>query len=255
MSTKRILGITVFAALFIIVLIAVMLLTSYLMRDNDAVKLPDISVPSENPGVTAPDALDRVEVTRDTIQAVISTLSRPEIYSRNMYIESYWEGGKAEYTINVSVYNGVTSLQSLSASGPEKRVIVTPETSYIWYTGETAPYAGNTTGGRVGDYKNADEWQMLVTYEDVLNYDKNDIIEAGTVKYGEQDCVYAICRSPLLGYTCKYYISIALGLVTGAEEYDETGALVYSMSAGECVDEVDPALFILPDGTPLVEIA
>ena len=47
-------------------------------------------------------------------------------------------------------------------------------------------------------------------------------------------------------------MSIEIGLLTGAEGYDETGALIYLMVTGECVvGEVDQAAFLLPDGTDL----
>lgn len=248
MSTRRILGIAIFSILIIVVLIGAMLLTSYLTRDNDAIPLPEASEPVRIPDVAAPDTLDRVEVTRDTIQAVISTLKRPEVYSRSIRIGSYWDGGQVEYIIHVSVANAVTSLQTSSSAGVEKRIIITPEKLYVWYAGDSAPYIGAAASGGSG-YKAADEWQMIITYEDVLEFNKDDIIDAGYIQYGEEDCVFAVCRSPMLGYTYKYYVSIEFGLLTGAEEYDETGELVYIMTAGRCESVADPVLFILPDGT------
>jgi hypothetical protein len=252
MSTKRILGIALFGVLFIATVFGVMLLTLFLKQESDAVALPDVLPAVEIPGYIEPDTLDRVEVNKDTIQAVVSmTLSRPGMYSRDVVIKSFWEDGQAEYNISVSVWNGITSLRTLTAMGIEKRVIITPNQLYIWYKGDREPYIGNL--GSSGDgYRNADEWQMLVTYEDLLQLDKNDISEAGYVEYGGEECVYAVYRSPLLNYTRTFYISLDIGLVIGAEEIDEAGELVYSMTAGECIiNEIDPSAFILPDGTNL----
>lgn len=254
MSTKRILALTIFGILFIAATIGVMLLTSYLRRENTRIQLPDFPISADAPGDSEPDTLDRIEVTRENVQAVIATLSRPGIYSRDVTIETYWGDGQAVYSISISVAEGITSLRSLSSAGVDKRIIVGPDTQYIWYRGDKAPYIG-TPDPSGSDLRNADEYQMLATYEDVLKLDKDNILYAGYIEYGGEWCIFAEYRQPQLGYVMKYYISTSLGLITGAEEHDETGALVYRMSAGECAYSVEAAAFTLPDGTVLNEFS
>ena len=252
MSTKRILGITVFGVLFIAAVIGIMLIASYIRRDNNAIPLPDTQTPAFPSRETEPDTLDRVEVNRENIQEVVSSLSRPETYSRDVIIETFWEGGQAEYKITAGTARGVTSLRIVPPEGPEKRIIVTPDTFYIWYYGDRTPYIGLMDDAD-GGLKAVDEWQMLISYEDLLELDKEDIVDAGYTEFGREYCIYAEYRSPLLGYTQKYYASIDLGLIIGAEEYDETGALVYRMTSSECtIDEVDLSEFTLPDGVLLL---
>jgi len=254
MSYKRILGITAFGILFIVAVIGVMLLTSYLGEEGTTVPLPVTTGPVGNPGETETDALDRVEVTRETVQAVVSTLSRPGTYNREIEIESFWDDGQAVYFIDVAVHDGVTSLRTVPPAGGEKRIIVTADKLYIWYGDDRLPFIGDT--GSSGDgYRTADEYQMIATYETILELDIADIIDAGYTEYGGEDCVYVEYLTKKLGYTVRYYVSIELGLITGAEEFDETGALVYRMRAGKCnTGETDPAAFTLPDGTVLITI-
>jgi len=242
---------TLFGILFIFMAIGLMLLASSLRRDSEAVPLPEVSVTVGPPIVIEPDTLNRVEVTPETVQAVIADLSRPDVYSRDVVIESYWEGGYAKYIIDVSVKNDLTSLRTTPPVGIEKRIIVTPNSIYIWYRGDRTPYIG--VFGDVGDgYRTADEWQMLITYEDVLKLDKKDIINAGYVVYKDEECVYVVHSSPLLRNTIMYYISLNHGLVIGAEEFDESDNLIYSMSSGgQLLYEVSPAAFVLPDGIDL----
>ena len=254
MSTKRIIGITVFGVLFIAAAIGVMLMTSYLRRDNDVIALPEAPTPTESFEDAEPDTLDRVEITKDNVQAVVSqTLSRPDVYSRDITIETFWEGGQALYSISANTAHGMTSLRITQPGGTEKRIIVSAGTFYIWYNGDRNPFIGlaeDVDGGN----KIADEWQMLITYEDILELDNNDITRAEYTEFGGEDCIFIEYRSPLLGYAREFYVSIELGLVVGAEEYDETGALVYRMATSECLeDEIDPAAFILPDGTDLLQ--
>ena len=251
MSTKRIILISVFGILFIAIAIGVLSLTSYLRRDINSVQLPDISVSPVDPGEQRPDTLDRVEITRESVQAVISTLARPEVYSRDVTIESFWGDGQATYNISVAVYGGLTSLRVQPASGSEKRIIVTPDKLYIWYRGDRKPYIGEPGSNGDGS-RTADEWQMLVTYEDILMLNRDNIVDAGDIEYNGNHCIYAVYLSPLLGYTMRYDVSIELGLIIGAEEYDTTGTLVYRMTADECIiGEVDSSAFTLPDGTNL----
>ena len=252
MSTKRIMAISIVGAALIAAAIALMLLTSFLGRDSDAAQLPDTPASSEGPKGTAPDTLDLVEVTPDTVQAVVSALARPEAYSRDLVVESLWEGGSATFDIAVSVSGGVTSLSAVPPIGPTKRIVVTPDMLYIWYNGDRVPFIGDIRSTGEG-HRTADEWQMLVTYEDILVLDRNDIVDAGYTVFGGEDCVYAVYSSPLLGNTRTYYISSELGLVVAAKEYDNAGALVYSLAAGACsVGVADPAAFTLPDGTVLL---
>ena len=254
MSSKRMFGIAIFGVLFIAAVICVLLLTSYCGRDNTPIRLPEAPTTTVSPSVTQPDIQDRVEITRDNVQAVISTLSRPDVYRRDVVVETFWEGGRAVYNIGINVANGITSLRITPPNGIEKRIIVTEDTLYIWYRGDSVPFVGPI--GSSGDgYRTADEWQMIATYEDILELNINDIIEADYVEFGGEECVYVDSRSPLLGYTRKCFVSVNLGLVTGAEEYDETGGIVYFMAAEEStVGEVDPGAFILPDGHAVITV-
>ena len=253
MSIKRILGITAFGVLFIVAVIGVMLLSSYLNRVNGTVHLPDVSTAPApgDPAGAEPGALNRIEITRDTVQALISTLLRPEKYSREVVIESFWDKGQATYSFDVAVQGEITSIRTQPPVGSEKRIIVTPDYLYIWYADSKEPYIGKW--GIAGDgHRTADEYQMLVTYEDILELDKSNIIDARYIDHDGEDCIYILYRSPQFGYSAEYYISNELGLVTSAEEYDEAGMLVYRMTAGECdFGEIDPTEFTLPDGMVL----
>ena len=249
MSTKRILAISAFALLFIAIIIITMLVLLYFNSEVKTVQLPDVTTSPVETNQTEPDALSRVELTRETVQVGVSTLTRPEVYSRTVYISTYWEDGRSDSVIQVSVHGGATSLRIRVASGREKRIIVTSDALYIWYLGDRIPYIGaiNSTGDGL---RTADEWQMLITYEDIMELDVGDITDAGYMEYNGMDCIFAEYRSPLLGYTARFYVSLELGLVVGAEEYDTDGTLIYTMTTGECtIGEVNANEFSLPDGT------
>ena len=257
MSTKRILIISAIGVLFIAVFVGVMLIASYMGRVSTTVQLPETVSAPVIPSEAVTDTLDRVEVNRETVQDVVATLSRPDTYSREVIIELYSESGQAVYNISVNTDGGITSLRVRPSVGEEKRIIITPETLYIWTAGDREPYSNPYYPGVHGDAaRTSDEWQMMVSFEDLLAMDAGDIIDAGYIEFGGENCVYAVYLTPLFGYTGKYHISIELGLLTGAEEYDSSGALIYRMTAGECtIGESDAADFALPDGTSVVKAA
>ncbi|MCL2408979.1 MAG: hypothetical protein FWC96_05110 [Oscillospiraceae bacterium] len=247
MSTKRILGIAVFGAVLCAAAIGIMLITTFFRSDNIAFELPRTAQPAmQSPGA-GDDSLIHVEVTPETVQAVIGeTLSRPETYIRYITIESFWAGGGWAVTdIRTSVTAGAMSLMARLPDGVERRIITTQNSLYIWYGDESSFYTGPLAGGD----RAVDEWRMLPTYEDVLLLPPADIIYAGFTELNGELCIYVVYRSPLFGFIRRYYISIELGLVIGAEEFDETGARVYRMTAGEIIiGETDPEAFILPNG-------
>jgi hypothetical protein len=214
--------------------------------------LPETPPIIERPNDTEPDELHRVEVNRETIQAVVSILSRPEIFSRQVTIESFWEGGQAVFVIDVSVYHDMTSLHIVPPVGEEKRIIVTPDKLYIWYPGDESVFVGNPAPSGDG-VRAADEWHMLLTFENILDLNRNDIIDGGYTEFNGELSVFALYRSAELGNTREYFISLDLGLVIAVNVHDERNMLIYSMTAGEtAVGVISPDAFILPDGIDLI---
>jgi hypothetical protein len=248
MSSKRLLSVAVFSILFMLAVIGFLLFDSLIGRDIDTIPLPVIQAATDEPPADPrEDELERVEITRDNIQAVISTLHRPEIFSRNVFVESFWGDGQAVFHFHISVYNGVTSIASNTQNRAERRTIVTHDRQYIWYANESEPFVGEI-GSPANPLRLADEWHMLPTYEDVINLDRDVIIDAGYVDFEGVTSLFVTYRSPLLDNIRTYYISIRHGLVIGAEVSDRNGEPVFSIRAGN-PEDVDMDAFLLPDGT------
>jgi hypothetical protein len=224
---------------------------SLLSRNRREFALPDAqdasALRTEGAGNEAQSEIQRVRVTTDNVRDVIGSLLRPESYSRDIMIESFWEGGNAVRNISVAVMGGVSSMRSMSGDGV-KNIIVTSDKLYIWYNGDAAPYEGPRYSS--GDARRtADEYQMLMTYEDISDLDDADVTDAGYVEYGGSRCIFVEFRAGAFGYITRCYISPELGLIMGAEEYDGD-ALIYKMTTGVCsIGEQDESAFILPDGS------
>jgi hypothetical protein len=259
MSSKRMLGIAIAGAILIVSIIVAGVLLLNGAKDTYEKPLPDvnsITSPDYQPSGTGTvnNGLKRVEVTTDTVQAVIKTLAldRPESYSRDLTIEKFYNEGMESkaFTVSTHVYKGVTAVQ-MKDDDVDKTVIVTADTLYIWYMNDSEPYKGPL--GSPGDgTRTSDEYQMLMYYNEILSLKPEDILKADYIEYSGQDCVFVTYQSGSLGYITTCYISVELGLIIGAEQTDGA-SLIYRMTAGACdLTEPDPALYVLPDGTNVV---
>ena len=180
-----------------------------------------------------------IDVTPETVKTVIGTLSRASAYSRTLHIQSFWNGGSSAAEIDVRVLDGSTRLTIREPSG-QKQVLLRDGEAWIWYGDPRDAWHGSV---REGD---ADAYQMLLTYEDVLNLDVSRILEAGYVPYEGEDCVYVRYTGGLLGYENLCYISAATGLLMGTETYDGD-TLVYAMrSSPPDLTPPAPELFQIP---------
>ena len=93
MKRKRDLPLLIAVAL--VVLLACGVLVKNSLPRSSHLQLPDVSAGVEQPGTGGgtDNALTRLEVTPQTVQAVIATLERPGLYARSVTTETLWSGG------------------------------------------------------------------------------------------------------------------------------------------------------------------
>jgi hypothetical protein len=202
---------------------------------GDSDKPTDIVLPDETPAAvvspepTAPGGQTGiVEVTKETVQAVVRTLERPEAYSRRLDIETFWEDGSYVYTAESWVRSG--SVRLTVAGHDTKNVLVTEDRVYIWYDAESVFEGARDPGESL--FRSADAFDMLVTYEDVLDLPKRDITDACYDEYEGEKCIFVNTRNG--GYETEYVVSVTTGLLVHAER-TSGGRLVYRMNASETV--------------------
>ena len=193
-----------------------------------------------------PDGL-MVEVSTQTVQSLIASLTRYESYSRGVTAE-YYNGGQTVGTASAQVWAeaGWTRCDLTLSSGRVEHTIVGDGQLWLWYDQEREVYSGPA-----GDLS-ADLTQRLPTYEAVLELDKESITAAGYVEWDGLPCVFVEAVFPGLNYVERYWISETSGLLMAAET-EKDGALIYALSSHEVVSPMAQAagIFTLPDGTRL----
>ena len=223
---------TALAAVIILVVLAAVLysFSMNLFGPTPELVLPDPDAtastgPSAEPSGGQGGVL--VEVSPQTVQSLIASLSRYESYSRTAAVE-YFDGGQSVGTASARVWadGGWIRTDVTLASGRVEHAILGDGRLWLWYDRESTVYQGPA------EDLSADLIQRVPTYEDVLALDKQSISAAGYVE--------------------RYWISETSGLLMAAET-EKDGELVYTMSSQEVVSPLDQAagVFALPDGTQL----
>jgi hypothetical protein len=246
MNNRR--RITVFAIISaMLIALSVLLALVFTNRGGTAeLILPDTQLPiSASDDPDADHAPMSVEVTPDTVQAVIRTLSRPDSYSRNVTVESSWEGGSAQYRISSRVKGGRERL-SVECDGWDeaKNILLTEDEITIWYGSDTsrrytAPRRSGDSGPDLGD-----ELGMIPTYEDVLELDPDKINDAGYVRRDGWKIMVA-ATDDITGCERYYYVSVDTGLLEAAEVYDGDRR-IYLMQAGAAeLNAPDDSVFLI----------
>lgn len=210
----------------------------------------EVTLPSMQPDHSIDSAVgqhaQRVEVSTDTVQAVIASLDRIDSYHRQLTAQTFWDGGSSVTTAQTWVDGGYTYSRVVLPSGTIRYSLSDAATLYYWYSGSatylTAP----------ANSLNADLAQRIPTYEDVLNLPAEQISDAGYGAYGEHPCIYVETYVDDLGYLDRYWISVESGLLVAAETVKED-QVVLSVNATHPITTPCPSnvRFALPDGTVL----
>lgn len=207
----------------------------------------DQSTPADGSGSSPEqsDQLWQVDVTPETVQSIVSSLSRPDSYYRELTVETLWSDGSNSTSVQFWQDHGWSHTRQILPSGAVRHDLTGPETSYYWYEG-TQEWQSFPA-----DSYSADLTQRIPTYEDVLVLDSSAITQAGYERKDVWPCVYLQVQ-PSDTVVERYWISTDTGLLVSAER-EQNGQLVYRMTAYSQVQTPCPATasFSLPDGTQL----
>lgn len=221
------------------------------MLSGTLYRVPRITLPSGQqplgPATGTGEALAVVEVTPETVQTAIATLSRPQEYRRTVTVEQLWAGGSGTYEAAAAVSGGWTRTDRTLSGGRVRHVVTDGETTYIWYDSETVVYTVPA-----GDIS-ADDEQTIPTYEDILELPAAAIAAADYRTISGVNCIYVETAEDPAGYVLRYWVSVDTGLLTVSERLLD-GEPVYRMAALSLDQELPTAAdFTLPDGTVLLE--
>lgn len=246
---KRKLNWVTWAVLALATAFVALMLSSSLSRAAH-ITLPSSDAPRDpnaGDGGASSGALTVVEITPDTVQAAIASLSRPESYSRSVRVEYFWSGGSGRQELYVTVRQPWTRIDRTLGSGQTRVSVTDGEVTYIWYGYDSAAPVAVLPAGDIS----ADDEQSVPTYEDILDLPPETLVQADYRALEGLNCIYVETEPDEAGYALRYWVSVDSGLLVQAEKLlgEE---LVYRMSALQLeLEEAGAAKFVLPDGTAL----
>lgn len=226
------------------VFLVAFLLAQYALRDDRTITLPTPTGETE-PGSDQSDAedLNILSITPATVQAAISTLSRPASYQRTQTVTLYWNGGESTTTAQVTVSGGITRIDTTLKDGTICHTLLNTQLSCVWYDDETSWITMRA------DQLSADALQKIPTYESVLELDSSLITQAEYCLKDGVSCIYIQTAPDSDGYAQSFWISTQSGLLYAAER-THNDEVIYRFTATEPGNDPPPeSLFLLPDGS------
>ena len=245
MEPNRRTRVAVLIALIVVLAVFGSFAYSIYSAQTSGVTLPSLQ-PDSN--VTSPSGqhAQHVEVTPDTVQAVIASLNRASSYYRQLTVQTIWESGSSVTSVQTWVDGGYTYSRVALPSGAVRYSLSDGTTLHYWYSGSTTYMTAPANS------LNADLAQRIPTYEDVLNLSTERICDAGYSAYGDHPCVYVETSADGLGYLERYWVSVETGLLVAAET-ERDGQIVLAVNATFPVTTPCPSnvKFALPGGAVL----
>lgn len=237
----------VFIGVACAVLIIVLIVLAVNLLPGSAPETAQVLLPEDTSPPASEDAdgaeKDKVlSVTPETVQSALSTLSRAQEYTRTVTAETFWSGGESSRSIDVAVSGGSTAL-TVTESGKIKHILLSGEEMHIWYDASDRVYSGPAAE------KDADEYQGILTYEDILTLDINDILDAGYKEYEGEECLFAEYMGGAFGYVSRVWVSMESGLLMGSETYDGEELIFRVSSTAPVLESPEESVFALPNAT------
>lgn len=229
-------------AISVLILVVVVIMGANSLRRSTEINLPP-EVGTGDEADADGGALDTVDITPQTVQKAIATMTRTDKYVRTVTVERLWSGGSSTEESTVYADGSFIRIDTRSARGDVRHVLSNGEKTYIWYGVSRTYFAGSA-----GDIS-FDEEQSLPTYETVLELDADEIFAADYRDLEGELCIYVETAENDFGITERFWISLESGLLLAAEKLQQ-GQTIYRM-ASLSVSEALPVTehFTLPDGT------
>ncbi|MBQ2840176.1 MAG: hypothetical protein IJE70_02415 [Oscillospiraceae bacterium] len=190
--------------------------------------------------------ISSVTVSRENVRNIISALNRPEEYFEETQSVLSHKNGDAVFSRQKWVKGALSRVDIMSASRESVSIhyIYNNTHVFIWKPHERTYY--KTSRGSFS----ADDAQMMMSYEDIISANDEDIISAQLTMYDGVPCIYTEVKNSTTGYTERYWVSHSTGLLIYGQTLDDKGDLIYTITSTQTdISPQDSEIFRLPDGS------
>lgn len=201
---------------------------------------PDTGIADTNTALIS----SAVTIDKTNVKSIISAMARPnEYFSETQSILSH-KSGSATYTRRRWVRGSLSRVDLVSSYHSQSmHYVYTADKVYMWRSGNSTYYTAAK-----GEFE-PDDAQMMMSYEDILTAEDENIVKAELSTYDNTPCIYAELKSPHTGYTEHYWVSATTGLLLHGETLNKDKTVIYSITTTQTdISEQSPDNFKLPDG-------
>ena len=184
MDKRRITLIVVGGALALALAIFFVLYFGLDSRDRVQVKLPDTEEGDYAYDGQNDSQSQLVQVDTENVRRVIENISRDEIYTMTMTVESFWSGGKRTVVHDVRRDGNRMLVVSTDESGQIKNTYIDNDSVSVWYEGERTKHEFP-----LGEFE-LDDLLGIYTYTQITDESAGDITDAGYTVVGDKNCIY-----------------------------------------------------------------
>ena len=216
-------------------------------RDAYVITLPsqDAAVidPSHEIGQSNREQLEIISVNKTNIQAVVSSLKRPEVYSCRVSTTYYYRDTATVLASHLWKQQTLVRISQMDAAGAEQeQILLTGRATYLWGAGETAYQRFPR------QEQDIDLYSRAPSYENLLLLSGDQIREGKIVELDGHLCLYAKTEDPVTGEVEQWYILVENGLLLYADGMLD-GKLTYQTQITDLqLSMADPTVFLLPNG-------
>ena len=253
MERKKLIILSIAAAAGIIAAVVAVFVLMNLAFKTPAVHLPEATSnildnsDGSCAGADEQNSMLYAQLRPDPVQYMLNTIKKPESYSMEYTVESFWDGGSGAFSVKVYVRDGAYRV-SQDAGAYRRECIFTPEEYYIWYS-DSDRYFHATRDAGVESAVMDSAMQMSGSYTALMELDSELIHQTAYEEFGETYCVFVSAETGAYGYRSDFYISLDTGLLLKQEIYDGE-RIIYRMTAESAeLSAPDDEHFALPDGS------
>lgn len=232
-----------FIIILLIVLTAAVILYA-IFGMGRGVETPPVELPSAEPTDSTADPDDSeqdiVSLTPDTVQTVVSMLTRADNYSRTVTVEDFWDGGNSSTELSIWEDHGRTRIR-VERDGYVRNILISDGQLYIWYDYSSDVFTSDRIEGT-----EADMWLRSISYEELLELPSASILSTSYEQFGGESCIYVEYVSGEFGYESCVYISVSTGLLMGARVYDGEELIYQMISSAPELSTPSEDMFTLP---------
>ena len=231
-----------YGSIVAVIIIMILIVMRFFIPSNSNLSITVPSPTGASGESNSSNGIKYLDVTPQTVQTALKTLTRADSFSRTYTIKSKWDGGESDSTLKMWKKTDNTRM-IITQSGTVENILVRGNDLFVWYDGSSRVFTSKLSKSNVDS--DVDKFSRLITYEDIYNVKTDDITKADYETKNSQPCIFAEYKSSDGNYVNQIYVALDSGLLLSSNVY-QGATLVYSMTSETSLTTPPDDVFAVP---------